>query len=176
VGGLVTALQVRTTKKGDRFALLRLEDQASSAKCVVWPEAFNKSSKLLEDDVAVLITGKLELSDEGSATIIVEEVMRLEEVLQKRAKSVIVRLPSGGSPETHLEPIWRVLGRHKGDCEVLLEMFLEGGVLVRTRAHGTLRVKGSVELETALKEFGCAVEWLNGERARALDASLTVTV
>ncbi|HEY0077961.1 MAG TPA: DNA polymerase III subunit alpha [Pyrinomonadaceae bacterium] len=170
VGGLVTGLQVRTTKKGDRFALLRLEDQASGVKCVVWPEAFNKSSKLLQEDAAVLVTGKLELSDEGSATIIAEELVRLEEVLQKRAKSVIVRLPAGGSAQTHLEPIWRVLGSHRGDCEVLLEMYLEGGVLVRTRAHGTLRVKGSVELEAALREFGCGVEWLNGERARALQA------
>jgi DNA polymerase-3 subunit alpha len=163
-------LQVRATKKGDRFALLRLEDQASGVKCVVWPEAFNKCSKLLQEDAALLVTGKLELSDEGSATIIAEELMRLEEVLQKRAKSVIVRLPAGESTETHLEPIWRVLGNHKGDCEVLLEMYLEGGVLVRTRAHGTLRVKGSVELEAALREFGCGVEWLNGERARSMQA------
>ncbi|HEX8473707.1 MAG TPA: DNA polymerase III subunit alpha [Pyrinomonadaceae bacterium] len=164
MGGIVTALQVRTTKKGDRFALLRLEDRAGGVKCVVWPEAFNKSKQLLQDDAAVLVTGKLELSDEGSATIIAEEVARLDDILQRRARSMVLRLPASASTERHLEPIWRLLDRHKGECEVLVEMYLDGAVLVRTRAHGALRVKGSLELESALRELGCKVEWLNAVR------------
>ncbi|MGH9901970.1 MAG: OB-fold nucleic acid binding domain-containing protein, partial [Pyrinomonadaceae bacterium] len=164
-GGVVTALQVRSTKKGDRFALMRLEDQAGGVKCVVWPETYNKSKALLQDDAAVLLTGKLEIGEEGGATIIADEVARLDEVLQRRAKAMIVRLPSSVVSETQLEPLWKILDRYKGSCEVLLEMFLEGGVLVRTRAHGALRVEGSLALENALRDFGCEVEWANGARA-----------
>ena len=38
IGGIIGDLQPRTTKKGDRFALLRLEDEAGGTKCVLWPE------------------------------------------------------------------------------------------------------------------------------------------
>src|SRR6185437_11687338 len=40
VAGLVKDLQLRTTKKGDRFALFQLEDHAGTVKCVAWPEPF----------------------------------------------------------------------------------------------------------------------------------------
>lgn len=172
MGGLVTSLQVRTTKKGDRFALLRLEDQAGGVKCVVWPESYNKNKALLEDDAALLVTAKLELGDEGSATLIVEEVARLDSLLQRRARSVIVRLPVTAEAEAQLDSVWGILDRHKGDCEVLIEMFLDGNVLVRTRAHGALRVAGSLELESALRECGCQVEWLDSAKASAALTSI----
>ncbi len=163
VGGLVTALQIRNTKKGDRFALLRLEDEAGNLKCVVWPEIYNKSRAVLQEDSAVLVSGRMDISDEGIATLIADEFVKLEEVRQRRARSMIVRLPGGAvDPAKYLAPLWRILDRHQGDCEVLLEMFLEDGVLVRTRAHGALRVTGSCELEMALREIGCEVEWVNG--------------
>ncbi len=44
LGGIINDLQPRTTKKGDRFALLRLEDEAGGTKCVLWPETYRKYS------------------------------------------------------------------------------------------------------------------------------------
>jgi hypothetical protein len=42
---------------------------------------------------------------------------------------------------------------------MLIEVFLPGNVLVRVRPHVALRVKGGLEIEKALKELGCEVEW-----------------
>ena len=42
VAGLIKDFQLRTTKKGDRFALFQLEDHAGAVKCVAWPEPFRK--------------------------------------------------------------------------------------------------------------------------------------
>lgn len=161
LGGIVTALQVKTTKKGDRFALMRLEDEAGSVKCVVWPEVFNKTDRLLETDAAVLVTGRVDGEEDGGATIIVDEVERLDEVRQRRARTLIVRIPSTVEPKSLLESVFRILDKHRGNCEVVIEMMLEGNMLVRTRAHRALRVQGSLELETTLQNSGCRVEWLN---------------
>ncbi len=160
-GGIVTELQVKTTKKGDSFALLRLEDQMGGVKCVVWPEAFNRNKRLLQGDVAVLITGRLEVSDDGVVNIIVDEIARLDEVLQQRARTMIVRVPKISQTDNTFEKLWRILESHKGDCEVLLELDVEG-VLVRTRAHSAIRVEGSLTLQTTLADLGCGVEWLGG--------------
>ena len=49
IGGLIADPQLRTTRKGDRFALLRLEDEAGSTKCVLWPETYRKHSAVLQN-------------------------------------------------------------------------------------------------------------------------------
>jgi DNA polymerase III subunit alpha len=159
VGGLATNLQVRTTKTGNRFALMRLEDQTGGVKCVCWPEVFSKFEVNVQEDAPVLITGKVEVTDDGAATIIAEEVTRLEEVLQRKSRAVIVRLP--GAKDGLLDKVFGILDSHRGDCEVMLDMILNDGVLVRLRPHGAFRVRGSLELENALRGYGCQIEWLN---------------
>ena len=161
VGGIVAGLQSRTTKKGARFALMRLEDEAGSVKCVLWPEVFSRNTTLLRDDIALLVAGKLEITDEDHPSIIVEEVQQLADLLQSRARAVIVRVPGRGQQKPLLDDLVAVFDKHRGDCEVYLEIKLEGGVLVRARPHGAMRVRGSLELETALLQQGCQVEWLN---------------
>ena len=161
VGGIVTNIQVRTTKTGNRFALMRLEDQTGGVKCVCWPEAFSKCENSLQEDVPVLMTGKVECSDEGAVTIISEEVSRLEDVLQRKSKGLIIKVPVNISDDGLLETIFGLLDKHRGDCEVMLDMVLKDGVMVRMRPHNALRVRGSLELEGVLRSHGCLVEWLN---------------
>jgi DNA polymerase-3 subunit alpha len=161
VGGMVTNLQVRATKTGNRFALMRLEDQTGGVKCVCWPEAFSKCENSFQDDSPVLMTGKVEASDEGSVTIISEEVSRLEDILQRKSKGVIIKVPVSLTEDGLLDTVFGLLDRHRGDCEVTLDMTLNDGVMVRLRPHGALRVRGSLELEGALRSHGCGVEWLN---------------
>jgi DNA polymerase-3 subunit alpha len=159
VGGVVTEAQVRSTKKGDRFGLFRLEDQHGGVKCVAWPEVHGKYGKLIVDDQAVVVTGRLEVSDDNLCTLYASEIILLEEAVQKRARTMVVRLPSGLCEDAKLDGIWQVLQASKGECEVLFEMLLDG-VLVRTKSHSTLRVAGGLQLETKLRESGCYVDWV----------------
>jgi DNA polymerase-3 subunit alpha len=161
VGGIATNVQIRTTKTGSRFALMRLEDQIGGVKCVCWPEVFSKCEKNLQDDTPVLITGKVEATDEGTITIISEEVARLEDILQRKSKGVIIHVPANMVADDKLETIFGLLDKHRGDCEVMLDMILNDGVMVRVRPHGALRVQGSLDLEGDLRRHGCQVEWLN---------------
>jgi DNA polymerase III subunit alpha len=161
VGGIMNNVQVRTTKTGNRFALMRLEDQTGGVKCVCWPEVFSKCENSLQDDIPVLATGKIEASDEGAITIICEEVSRLEDILQRKSKGLIIQVPVNLTNDGLLETVFGLLDKHRGDCEVMLDMMLKDGVMVRMRPHGALRVRGSLELEGALRSYGCDVEWLN---------------
>jgi DNA polymerase-3 subunit alpha len=161
VGGIISSFQIRTTKKGARFALMRLEDQSGGIKCVAWPEVFSKFEKLLRDDLAVLAYGSLEVAEDGGMTVFVEDLTHLDDVIQRKAKAVIVCLPEELEQSLLLERLFRLFDKHRGDCEVLLDLCLEGGVLVRVRPHTTLRVKGSQELEEAIRSYGCRVEWAN---------------
>lgn len=160
LAGIVTGLQIRQTKKGGSFALFRLEDQLGSTKCIVWSEGYNKYKNFIVDGVPLLVTGKLDVSDDNSVTLIADEMLKLAEAQQKHARSVIVRIPSSKPLSAMIEKLFYVFSQQRGDCEVLLEMFLDDGVLVRTRAHSALRIEGSLKTESTLRDLGCEVEWL----------------
>ncbi|HYE71883.1 MAG TPA: OB-fold nucleic acid binding domain-containing protein, partial [Blastocatellia bacterium] len=90
IGGIILDLGIRTTKKGDRFALFRLEDQFGSVKVVCWPEQFNRYKDRLIAEAAVLVKGRLEIPDEGAPSLIVNEVQPLEGARAMAARAVVI--------------------------------------------------------------------------------------
>jgi len=161
VGAIVTELQARTTKTGNNFAIMRLEDQTGGVKCVCWSDVYNKYGKLLQNDAALLVCCKLELSEDGSVTLIAEEVTHLDGILQQKSRTAVVRVPEGLELDSVLETLFTVLDKNRGECQLFLDFILDDGLMVRVRPHTTLRIQGSLELETALHNTGCRVEWLN---------------
>ncbi len=155
-GGILNDLQPRTTKKGDRFALLRLEDETGSTKCVLWPETFRKHSSMLANELPVIINGRLELSEDSPPTIIVDQVQSLDDVLKNR-ELVVLHLPSTNDLEGMFDAILHLINTHPGGCEVALETVIEPRTLVRVKANTALRVDRSIKFEAAIKEMGCSL-------------------
>jgi DNA polymerase-3 subunit alpha len=160
IGGIVTNMQVRTTKSGSRFALIQLEDQTGSVKCVCWPEIYSNYGELIQNDNPILVNCNLEISDDGAVTVIAEEIMRLEGVIQSRSRAVIIKLPAELALDDLLEVVFGFLDKHRGDCEVFLDLIFNDGLIVRTRSHSALKVQGGVDLEMFLQKYGCQVEWV----------------
>src|SRR5213080_3629106 len=158
IAGLVIDLQLRTTKKGDRFAIFRLEDQAGSVKCVVWPEPYRRHSAMIAEEATILVNGRAEISDEGTTTIIAETLIELNRAVQHKARELVIRLPAAPDYAQLCESIKSLLEQAKGDCDVFVELISEGK-LVRMRAHPALKVQGSKEIEAALHRLNCEVRW-----------------
>jgi DNA polymerase-3 subunit alpha len=168
IAGLVRDLQLKTTKKGDRFAIFRLEDQAGSIKCVLWPEPYRRHSSTLAEEATILVGGRAEVSDEGAVTIIAERVTALNQALQQKARELLIRLPQT-EPLARSSEIKALLEQTPGECDVFVEVQLDG-MTVRLRVHPSLKIQGSVEIETALRNLGCEVCW-EGFSARAAAAA-----
>ncbi len=156
IGGIINDLQSRTTKKGDRFALLRLEDEAGGTKCVLWPETYRKHTALLKNEAPVLITGRLELSEDNPPAIIADHVQGLDEILKNR-ELVVLSLPASEDPSGLFDAILHLIGTHPGNCDVALETTIDANMVVRVRTNSALRVDRSSKLESALKELGCMI-------------------
>jgi DNA polymerase-3 subunit alpha len=159
VAGLVRDLQLKTTKKGDRFAIFRLEDQAGAVKCVLWPEPFRRNSSLIAEEATILVAGRAEISDEGAITLIADRVNALTEAVQQKARELVIKIQgaqiNGGA---RCEEVKAILERSDGDCDVFLDIILDD-MTVRVRAHPSLKVQGSVEIESALRSLDCEVIW-----------------
>src|SRR5215475_6033755 len=160
LGGIIVDLATKTTKKGDRFALFRLEDQYGAVKVVCWPEQFNKYKNLLQSDEVVLVRGKLELSDEGGAgagagaTIIVQEIHQLDRARSSAARAIIVRMPERSVTAKSLASLTDIISGHQGSASVLLQVETDDGLSVQLRPQQLFRVNVSPELTAEIEKMG----------------------
>ncbi len=160
IGGVVMELSVRTTKKGDRFGLFQLEDQFGSVKVVAWPDVFNKANGVIENDKAVLVSGRLEVDDGGAMTIIAAEIQPLENIRERSARAVVLHIDAGSIDEKKLDQLHLLLDSNRGECCVLFEVKLADGAIARVEPNHMIRVKVTPELKNSIQQImaNCAVE------------------
>ncbi len=158
IAGIVSGLQIRHSKKGNRFCIFRLEDQSTGVKCLAWAEAAAKYAECLKDDELLIVHGKVESTEGQEITLILEETKKLADAITNKAQNVSITLPFRKVDEKYLEDIFTVLDKHKGNCQVYLNLRLDQEILIKVYAQ-PLRIQGSSRLESDLKHRGCEIEW-----------------
>ena len=93
VGGIIASVRPLKTRKGDRMAVVTLEDPHGSMEVVVFPEAFAKSASVLEAGAMVVVKGKVEV-DEETTRMTASEVMPIEAMRQRMSREVSIKLTS----------------------------------------------------------------------------------
>jgi DNA polymerase-3 subunit alpha len=126
VGGIVTALRLIKTKKGDRMASFLLEDLEGSVETLVFPEAYKKAAGRLADDQVVLVKGRAEVLDDGRAKLLASEVLPLEQAKLAEARYVTIRVSVAAWDREKGERLRDILAAHRGDCPVTLELVRPG--------------------------------------------------
>jgi len=141
VGGIITGLRPIKTKKGDRMASFILEDLEGSVECLVFPETYKKTAGRLADDQVVVVKGKAEIPEEGRARLLASDVMALEQAKLAEARFVTIRVPANGWDRTKGERLRDILGAHRGDCPVTLEIVRPGAYAVALAPSAAYRVR-----------------------------------
>ncbi|HXK11365.1 MAG TPA: DNA polymerase III subunit alpha, partial [Vicinamibacteria bacterium] len=126
VGGLVTGLRLIRTRKGDRMASFFLEDLEGSVETLVFPEAYKKAAGRLADDQVVLVKGRVEIQDDGRARLLASDVRPLDEAKLAEARHVTIRVAVAGWDREKGERLRDILGAHRGDCPVTIELVRPG--------------------------------------------------
>ena len=157
LAGIVSAPQIKYSKKGNRFCIFRLEDQSAGVKCLIWAEAFGKFGESIKDEALLIVEGRVESAEGTEITVIVNDVRSLTDAESGNAKRLMISLPSNDVDVNYLFDLLSILGQTRGTCEVSIEIPVNGvAVEIETQA---LRVKGSGNLEAALRSKGCSVAW-----------------
>jgi DNA polymerase-3 subunit alpha len=117
VGGVVTALSVRYTKRGERMASFVLEDLEASVEVFVFPRTMAAYGHLLEEDAVVVVKGRLDTRDDTVKLVCVE--LSRPTLDPSGAVPLEVRLPELVSDE-RLEALRAVLEDHPGDVPVVV--------------------------------------------------------
>jgi DNA polymerase III subunit alpha len=120
VGGLVTALQRKWTKRGDLMAVFQLEDLQTSIECMVFPRTMQQHGHLLEDDAVVIVKGRVDTRDD-QPKLMATELQRFEP-LSDTAPPVRITLSPNAMSEHQLEGLKALLGEHPGQSQVFVHL------------------------------------------------------
>ncbi len=69
IGGLISEMSVKLTKKNQNMAFITLEDLRGTVEVVVFPRQYATYQSLLREDAKVFIKGTTQISEEESKVI-----------------------------------------------------------------------------------------------------------
>ena len=125
--GVVTALKLKNTKKGDRYANFNLEDKTGFVDTIAWPDTYRLTADAIGRDDPIRIKGRLDVGEER-VTLIANNILPLEE-----ACAQAIATPSNPIPrEVHfylqevtrpeLQTFHDLIAREQGPASVYLHM------------------------------------------------------
>lgn len=140
MGGILTALRPKATKKGAMMGFITLEDLTGQIECLLFPRIFERYNKLLELDMPVLLTGHLSVREEEDTKLLVDVVEPLvqlpppEEPISdiERAKRSPVKLYLR-MQRSQMDEVKEVLQRQPGKVPVYMNFPDEGITLLAPR-------------------------------------------
>jgi DNA polymerase-3 subunit alpha len=169
LGGVVSALKLKNTKKGERYGSFNLEDKTGFIEVIAWPDVYKKCMDLLGSDEPIFLKGRLEVGEER-IQIIANDVNPLAEIASKaRANGNGNGKPNGGAPvhlyvrETdvsrdELEELRDTLLNFPGPCAVFLHLLASAASETVIELPDQVRVASTAELESAVEQrFGTRV-------------------
>jgi DNA polymerase-3 subunit alpha len=125
LGAIITSIRDLKTRKGDRMAVLQVEDLEGYAEVVVFPDCYRACFRLLNEDEVVLISGRPDTEDD-SARMIASDIQPLTSFFEQKAnaktREVQISVVLTGLSDEVPERLRDLLERHRGEVPVSLRL------------------------------------------------------
>jgi DNA polymerase III subunit alpha len=122
VGGVITNLARKFTKRGDQMAVFVLEDLEANIEVTVFPRTLTEQGHKLVDDIIVAVSGRLDRRDESRFGLIAQTINVLSGLSDGPAPPMRLRLPSTSLDELKIQRLKRILRDHPGDSIVQIDI------------------------------------------------------
>jgi DNA polymerase III subunit alpha len=119
--GIIAGIKQKITKKGDKMAILNLEDLSGAVETIVFPDLFATSQHLLLTDTPLIVAGQLDKSEQGNKIRAVR-IHLLADVKKKGATRMDIRMSATGLTQEDLLKVKDILLRYKGPIPVYLRL------------------------------------------------------
>ncbi len=120
IGGVITNLARKYTKRGDMMATFVLEDLQDSVEVTVFPRMMTEQGHKLADDAVVTIRGRIDKRDD-TVSFMASEVTVVEG-LDANAPPLHLRMPLHSITEFRMAQLKKILRDNPGDSMVILHI------------------------------------------------------
>jgi DNA polymerase-3 subunit alpha len=122
LGGVITNLSRKFTRKGDQMAVFILEDLDSAIEVTVFPRVLTEQGHKLIDDAVVTVKGRIDRRDESRVGFMAQDVQILEGLDIASAAPLRLRVPATALNELKIHQIRKILREYPGDSPVYLHI------------------------------------------------------
>ena len=148
IAGMITNITRKTTRRGDIWAVITVEDLEASVEVLLFPRAYEMVSTVLATDTVVKIKGKVKVEDDVVSLNASE--LSLPDTTQAPSGPVVISLPAARCTPQVVQQLRDVLASHPGLTEVRLRLRSAEKTTVM-RLDERLRVTPSQPLMADLK-------------------------
>jgi DNA polymerase-3 subunit alpha len=134
--GIITALRVLKSKRGDFYAQGALEDMLGTVEMIVFPEAYKKLQEKVKLEVPVLIRGGLRIEEGANPKLTVNDIIPLEDAKVPLPRSLRIRIPLEAASESIVDDLHSLFNDRKGAAKVLFDVERQGDFMVVMEAGG----------------------------------------
>ncbi|MET0919730.1 MAG: OB-fold nucleic acid binding domain-containing protein, partial [Acidimicrobiia bacterium] len=120
VGGVITALNRKYTRRGDLMGTFVLEDLAAALEVMVFPKTMAQYGHLLADDAIVVVKGRVDQRDD-QLKVMAMEITRPELVLDG-GPPVRIKVRINGLSDAKVVRLKELLSVHPGDSPVFVHL------------------------------------------------------
>jgi DNA polymerase-3 subunit alpha len=120
VGGVVTGLTRKYTRKGDLMATFILEDLQSSIETWVFPRTMSEVGYLLADDAVICVKGRLDTKEDQAKLICME--LKRPELIVDDTDALHLNLPLHALSDERVDHLRSILVDHPGPSPVFLHV------------------------------------------------------
>jgi DNA polymerase-3 subunit alpha len=124
VGGILSTLTRKMTKRGDSWASAVLEDLEGAIEVLFFPKAYEECGVHLAEDAVLLVRGRVDKREDVPRLIAME--VKAPDVSQGPRGPVVVTLPANRCTPPVVERLKEVLLAHPGATEVQLSLSSAG--------------------------------------------------
>lgn len=124
VAGLITGVQIKTTRKGELWAIATLEDLSSSIEILFFPRNYASISHALATDLVVQVEARVQNRDEEVS--LTGQSMTILDLGEDGTVPFVLELPWHKCTEETMEALAQVLSQHQGDSPVYLRVTRPG--------------------------------------------------
>jgi len=145
LGGVITVVNRKFTRKGDQMAVLTIEDLQASVEVNIFPKTYASFGHLIDEDTIITVRGRLDKRDDSRISFNAQEV-KIVEPMRASDMSLHIELAGRSLSQEDIFNLQELLKDHGGQTPVQLHM--PGGKSLRLapefnvdidRAIGALR-------------------------------------
>jgi DNA polymerase III subunit alpha len=150
VGGILSGVQRRVTKKGDQWASATLEDLGGAIEVLFFPQTYQLYATAIAEDAIVIVKGKVDRRDDVPKLIAMD--MTIPDLTVSETGPFVVSLQLTRCVPPVVEQLREVLRTHPGNTQVHLKLRGPQRTTV-VRLDDKLRVTASSALQADLKHL-----------------------
>lgn len=149
LAGIITNLRTVQTKRGDRMAIVTLDDSTGQIDMLCFSDIYHRYRELLTKDKLIIVEGEVSIDEfSNRLRLVSRDIFSIERARERYAKGLRIQL----SPHHEISKLAELLEKYRGSCKVILD-YVRLDAKANIQLGDTWRVQPSDDLLQDLRSL-----------------------